>query len=87
MRFVANNAGFAALRHSHKSELKSRAERMEASANAIPSTTSPAATEPYYETYDASDEDRPRYRIATTSRRAQRHEAKTFALQRAYSSG
>ena len=87
MKFVANNAGFAELRHSYKAEIKSRADRMEAAANAIPSTTSPAATEPYYETHDASDEDRPRFRVATTSLRASRHEAKTFALQRAYSSG
>ena len=87
MRFVANNAGFAALRHSYKSEIKSYADRMEAAANAIPSTTDPAATEPYYETYDASDEDRPRYRVAPVNIRAQRHEARTFALQRAYSSG
>ncbi len=87
MRFVANNAGFAALRQSYKSEIKSYADRMEAAANAIPSTTDPAATEPYYKTYDASDGDRPRFRVVTANIRAQRHEARTFALQRAYSSG
>ena len=87
MRFVANYAGFAALRQSYKSEIKSHADRMEAAANAIPSTTDPAATEPYYKTYDASDGDRPRFRVVTANIRAQRHEARTFALHRAYSSG
>jgi hypothetical protein len=87
MRFDANYAGFAALRQSYKAEIKSRADQMAAAANAIPSTTDPAATEPYYEVFDASDGDRPRYRVAPVNIRAQRHEARTFALQRAYSSG
>ena len=89
MKFVANDAGFAALRTSAgaKSLAKSHADKIEAAANAIPSTTEPVATEPYYETHDASDGDRARYRVATTSIRASRHEVKTFALNRAMSSG
>jgi hypothetical protein len=88
VRFKRNEAGFNALRTSpvYKAMLKGHADRIESAANAIPSTTTPAATEPYYETYDASDERRSRYRIATANLRAQRHEARTFALNRALSS-
>ena len=89
MKFRANNAGFAALRTSAQANalVREKAEKIEAAANAIPSTTSPAAPEPYYEAYDASDGNRARYRVATTGIRASRHVAKTFALERALSSG
>ena len=83
IKFVRNTAGFNALRKSFDAEAKAKAERIEAAANAIPSTTQPAATEPYYETVDASDEARPRYRVKTTGPRSQRHEVKTQALLRA----
>ena len=89
MKFRINEAGFDQLRTSGQaqSEVKERADRIAAAANAIPSTTDPAATEPYYKSYEAGDENRARYRVATTSIRASRHEAKTFALQRGLSSG
>lgn len=89
MKFRRNEAGFDALRTSAGANalVRAAAERVEAAANAIPSTTTPAATEPYYEAYDASDENRARYRVATTSIRASRHEAKTDALLRGLSSG
>lgn len=86
IKFVRNVAGFNALRKSFADEAKAKAEKIEVAANAIPSTTQPAATEPYYETVDASDEKRPRYRVRTTGPRAQRHETKTQALLRAVSS-
>lgn len=88
MKIKFNNRGFDALRTSAGAQalVKEHAERIEAAANAIPSTTSPAATEPYYEAHEAGDEHRARYRIATTGIRASRHEAKTFALNRALSS-
>lgn len=87
--FTPNYAGFAELRTSGfaQAELKKHADRIEAAANAIPSTTSPAATEPYYQSHEAGDDQRARYRIATTSIRSSRHEAKTHALQRGFSSG
>ena len=89
MKFRINEAGFDQLRTSGQaqSEVKERAERIAAAANAIPSTTSPAATEPYYETYEAGDESRARYRVVTTGPRAARHEAKTKALLRGLSRG
>lgn len=83
VKFVRNVAGFDALRLSFDAEVKAKAEKLAAEANAIPSTTSPAATEPYYEVVDASDKHRPRYRVITASERAVRHEAKTHALLRA----
>jgi hypothetical protein len=87
IKFVPKNAGFNALRTSATANalIREPAERIAAGANAIPSTTSPAATEPYYEVKEAGDEKRARYRVTTTSIRASRHEAKTFALHRAYS--
>jgi hypothetical protein len=51
-------------------------------ANAVPSTTQPAASEPYYEVQDGTDEKRARYRVRTASERAAKHEARTQALQR-----
>ena len=89
MKFAFNQAGLNALRTTSQMQTKVRAgaERVEASANAIPSTTSPAATEPYYEAYEAGDEKRARQRVVTTGIRAARHEVKTQALLRAVSSG
>ena len=88
MKIKFNNKGFDELRTSAGAQalVKQHADRIEAAANAIPSTTTPAATEPYYESHEAGDEHRARYRIATTGARASRHEAKTFALNRALSS-
>ncbi len=56
-------------------------------ANSVPSTTSPPATEPYYEIEDGTDGHRARYRVHTTGERAEKHEAKTHALQRALAAG
>lgn len=87
-KFTANDAGFDALRTSAaaKAILKRHADDIEAAANAIAPTTDTPLEDPYYKTYDAADEHRARYRIATTSIRASRHEARTFALERAMSS-
>ncbi len=52
-------------------------------ANAVPSTTDPAASVPYYEVEDGSDGKRARRRIRAAGARAMRHEAKTNALQKA----
>jgi hypothetical protein len=88
IRFKANNAGFNELRTSAgaKAVLKRHADDVEAAANAIAPTTDIPLEDPYYKVYDGSDEKRARYRVATTSIRASRHEAKTFALERALSS-
>ena len=88
IKLVMNDAAFDEIRTSPgaKALLKGHADDIEQAANAIASTTEPAAVEPYYETYDASDKHRARYRVATTNIRAARHEAKTFALERARSS-
>ncbi len=87
-RFKANRAGFNELRNdpTYKAMLKRHADAIEAAANAIPPTTDTPLEEPYYKTYDGSDKKRARYRVVTTSIRASRHEAKTFALERALSS-
>ena len=89
IRWKRNDAGFDALRTSAAAQalVRAEAEKLEAAANAIPSTTSPAATEPYYETQEAGDANRARYRVKTTGIRAVRHEAKTDALLRGLSSG
>ena len=88
IRFKRNDAGFNALRTSAWADglVKAKAEAIEAAANAIPPTTSPPPEEPYYETKEAGDAKRARYRVVTANVRAQRHEAKTFALNRALSS-
>lgn len=85
MRIEFNDAGFRALRTGAAANalLDEHSEGIADRANAVPSTTSPAATEPYYEVEDGSDGERARRRIRTASRRAARHEAKTQALQRA----
>lgn len=56
-------------------------------ANTVPSRTSPPATEPYYEVEDGTDSHRARYRVRTTGARAEAHEAKTHALQKALAAG
>jgi hypothetical protein len=88
MKIRFNNKGFDELRTSAGAQalVKQHADRIEAAANAIPSTTTPAATEPYYESHEAGDEHRARYRIATTGIRAYRHDVKTQALLRSLSS-
>ena len=89
IKFQPNLEGFDTVRTwpSTKALLLEKAERMAAEANSVPSTTLPAATEPYYEVNEAGDERRARYRVTTTSLRAYLHENKTFALHTAYSSG
>ncbi len=84
-RLEFHDAGFDELRTSAaaKELLKDAAEQMAARANAVPSTTQPAASEPYYDVEDGSDGKRARYRIRTTSARAAKHEAKTQALHKA----
>ena len=88
-KFKRNEAGFNELRTRPAVDAwaKQEAEQLAAAANAIPSTTSPAATEPYYEVVDAGGETRARYRVKTTGPRAVKHEAKTDALLRGLSSG
>lgn len=78
-----NYAGFDALRLSAKPLVDEAAEKILAAANSSPSTTDPAVTYPYYQLHDASDEHRARARVATTTDRARKHEAKTQALQKA----
>lgn len=84
-RLEFHDEGFRELRTSAaaKSLLKEAADEMASRANAISSTTEPAAEEPYYEVQDGSDEERARYRVRTTGIRAAKHEAKTQALQKA----
>lgn len=88
MKFKRNEAGFDALRTSAGANalVRGKAEKIAAAANAVPPTTDTPLEEPYYEVHEAGDENRARYRVATTGIRASRHEAKTFALQRALSS-
>jgi hypothetical protein len=87
MMFERNDAGFNAIRKAAEfdSWAKREAEAIAAAANAIPSTTDPATDEPYYEVFEAGDGSRARYRVATTSLRAQRHEARTLALEQGFS--
>ncbi len=84
-RLQFHDAGFRELRTSSaaNSIVKGLAEEMAERANAVPSTTEPAATEPYYEVQEASDEERARYRVRTTGARAAKHDAKTQALNKA----
>lgn len=82
MRIEFNDSAFRELRHSAAGLVKSHADDLAAGANSVPSTTEPEATEPYYKVWEASDEERPRYRVATTGDRAAKHEAKTQALQK-----
>jgi hypothetical protein len=87
MMFERNDAGFNAIRKQAQfaNMAKSKAESIAAAANAIPSTTDPATEEPYYEVFEAGDGSRARYRVATASLRAQRHEARTLALEQGFS--
>lgn len=82
VRITFNDNGFRELLTSAavSATLKGHAERVCEAANSVPSTTAPAATEPYYEVQEASDSDRARFRVRAASRRAVRHEAKTQAL-------
>lgn len=84
MRISFNSKGFDELLTSAGAHalVTSHADDMAGRANAVPSTTAPAATEPYYEIEDGSDAHRARVRIVTASPRAAAHEAKTHALQR-----
>ena len=89
IKFRRNVAGFNELRTRAATDalVRNEAEKVAASANAIPSTTTPAATEPYYEVVESGDEKRARYRVKTTGLRSSKHEAKTNALLRSLSSG
>jgi hypothetical protein len=86
-RIQFHEAGFEALLTSAatKAVVKKPADAMAEKANAVASTTDPAATEPYYEVEDGTT-DRARYRVATAQgdqlKRNVRHEAKTQALQK-----
>jgi hypothetical protein len=84
VRIKFNSKGFNELLTSAGAHalLNPHADEMAVKANAVPSTTQPAATEPYYEVQDGSDEKRARYRVRTTGDRAEKHEAKTQALQK-----
>lgn len=84
VRITFRSAGFRELLTSAaaKALLTKQASEIAIAANAVPSTTEPAATEPYYRVEDASDGKRARVRIVTANSRAARHEAKTLALQR-----
>lgn len=84
MRIKFNNNSFRELRTSAatKGLVRGHADEMAGRANAVPSTTQPANTEPYYEVEDGTDTERARYRVHTASARAARHEAKTQALQK-----
>jgi hypothetical protein len=89
VKFVRNDAGFDQLRLSAGSQalVREAAEKVEAAANAIPSTTSPAAEEPYYSSREDNTPSRARYLVGTTGIRASRHEARTKALLRGMSAG
>ena len=82
MRIKFNKAAFAELRTSAMANdlVDEQADATSGRANAIPSTTVPAATEDYYEVEDGSDAKRARRRVRTANPRAIRHEAKTQAL-------
>lgn len=82
-KFKFNYPAFVELRTSSGArELVEReANRIAGDANAIASTTDPAATDPYYEIQDGST-DRARLRVRAASRRAVRHESTTNALQK-----
>ena len=84
MHIEFNSRGFQELLTSAAANaaLDHHADEITEQANAVPSTTSPAAEEPYYKAYEAGDENRARRRIVTVGQRAIRHEAKTNALQR-----
>ncbi len=80
----------AELRQLSKKLVKKEAEELAVRANVIPSTTEPAATEPYYEVDDeAGGKGEVRVQTATIGgddgHRAAWHEAKTQALQRSLS--
>lgn len=84
VRIEFNSSGFDELLTSAGADalVKKHADETAERANAVPSTTTPAATEPYYKVYEAGDRHRARHRVVTASGRAIAHEAKTNALQR-----
>lgn len=84
VRIQFNEAGFRELLTGAGAQglVEEQADRMAAGANAVPSTTQPAHTGPYYQVEDGSDGDRARRRVVTTDARAAAHEAKTHALLR-----
>lgn len=87
VRIQINHAGFQELLtgDAAQSILDEPAKRIVDKANAVPSTTSPAYDQPYYEVTDASDAERARRRIIGTGARSMAHEAKTQALLKAIS--
>lgn len=84
MRIEFNDKGFKELMTSAaaKAFVKRYADEAAEKANAIPSTTEPAATEPYYEVVDGTDEERARYYVQTANPRAINHDKATDALLR-----
>lgn len=88
IRIQFNTAGFRALRTSAAVDalLNEKADAVADGANAVASTTDPAATEPYYEVQDGSDAERARYRVVPAPgeqlARNIRHEARTQALEK-----
>lgn len=85
MRIKFHDAGFDQLLTGSfaQSLVDDAANEIAEKANAVPSTTDPAATEPYYEVEDGSDNKRARRRVRAAGARAMKHEAKTNALQKA----
>jgi hypothetical protein len=87
MRIQFHEAGFRELLTSGpvKALVEKEADKIAEKANAVASTTDPAAEDPYYEVQDGTT-DRARYRVATAQgpqlKRNVRHEAKTQALQK-----
>ena len=85
MRITFNQSGFDELLTGSFAQglVDDEADRLAGRANAVASTTDPAATEPYYEVEDGSDNKRARRRVRAAGARAAKHEAKTNALQKA----
>ena len=85
MRITFNQSGFDELLTGSFAQglMDDEADRLAGRANAVPSTTDPAVTEPYYEVEDGSDNKRARRRVRAAGARAMKHEAKTNALQKA----
>lgn len=85
MRITFNQSGFDELLTGSFAQglVDDEADRLAGRANAVALTTDPAATEPYYEVEDGSDNTRARRRVRAAGARAMKHEAKTNALQKA----
>lgn len=84
MKIEFHSEGFRELLRSGAARklLAEKAAPITQQANAVPSTTEPAATDPYYRTRDVTDNQRAKRRIETTGPRSVRHEHKTQALLR-----